>query len=152
MSIHYDFLHAVPPQSAPNFIKDGPLADAGGWIDVDHSTLQHTRFPNVFALGDATNTPNTKTGAAVRSQVPVAVTNLLAAMSQRELPASYDGYGACPLVTSYHSVLLAEFDYTKKPTPSFPIIDMMKERRDMWLLKKYGLPFLYWNFMLKGRA
>jgi len=48
----------------------------------------------------------------VKSQVPVAVANLLAAMSGRDPSASYDGYGACPLVTSYRSVLLAEFDYS----------------------------------------
>jgi hypothetical protein len=29
--------------------------------------------------------------------------------------------------------------------------DMAKERRSMWLLKRYGLPFLYWHLMLKGR-
>jgi sulfide:quinone oxidoreductase len=152
VSIHYDFLHAVPPQSAPDFIKRSPLADAQGWIDVDQYTLRHKKFPNVFALGDATNTPNTKTGAAVRSQVPVVVENLLAVMSGRETVARYEGYGACPLVTSYRSVLLAEFDYSKQPTPSIPLINTMKERYDMWLLKKYGLPWLYWNLMLKGRV
>ena len=152
VTIHYDFLHAVPPQSAPDFIKRSPLADPQGWIDVDMHTLRHTKFPNVFGLGDATNTPNTKTGAAVRMQVPVLVENLLAAISGKETPGSYAGYGACPLVTSYRSVLLAEFDYSKKPTPSIPLINTMKERYDMWLLKKYGLPWLYWNLMLKGRA
>ena len=152
VGVHYDFLHAVPPQSAPDFIKRSPLAGAGGWIEVDQSTLRHTRYPNVFALGDATTTPNTNTGAAVKSQAPVAVENLLAVMSGREPSASYAGYGACPLVTSYRSVLLAEFDYTKKPTPTIPLINTMKERYDMWLLKKYGLPWFYWNLMLKGRA
>ena len=152
VSIHYDFLHAVPPQSAPDFIKNSPLAGAAGWIEVDQNTLRHTKFPNVFALGDATTTPNTKTGAAVKSQAPVAAANLLAVMAGREPSASYGGYGACPLITSYRSVLLAEFDYTKKPTPSIPLINTMKERYDMWLLKKYGLPWFYWNLMLKGRA
>jgi len=152
VSVHYDFLHAVPPQSAPDFIKSSPLAGAGGWIEVDPNTLRHTKYSNVFALGDATNTPNSKTGAAVKSQAPVAVENLLAAMSGRDPSARYDGYGACPLITSYRSVLLAEFDYTKKPTPSIPLINTMKERYDMWLLEKYGLPWFYWNLMLKGRA
>jgi sulfide:quinone oxidoreductase len=152
VSVHYDFLHAVPPQSAPDFIKNSPLAGAAGWIEVDPNTLRHTRYPNVFALGDATTTPNTKTGAAVKSQVPVAVENLLAVMSGRDPSASYGGYGACPLITSYRSVLLAEFDYTKKPTPTIPLINTMKERYDMWLLKKYGLPWFYWNLLLKGRA
>ena len=152
VSVHYDFLHAVPPQSAPDFIKSSPLAGPTGWIEVDQNTLRHTRYPNVFALGDATTTPNTKTAAAVKSQAPVVVENLLAVMSGREPSASYGGYGACPLITSYRSVLMAEFDYTKKPTPLIPLINMMKERYDMWLVKKYGLPWFYWNLMLKGRV
>jgi sulfide:quinone oxidoreductase len=49
-------------------------------------------------------------------------------------------------------MLLAEFDYTLEPTPSFSIINTTKERHDMWYLKRYGLPALYWNLMLKGRA
>jgi sulfide:quinone oxidoreductase len=49
-------------------------------------------------------------------------------------------------------MLLAEFDYTMKPHPTIPVIDTQKERYDMWLLKKYGLPFLYWNLILKGAA
>jgi sulfide:quinone oxidoreductase len=152
VSVHYDFLHAVPPQSAPDFIKNGPLAGPAGWIEVDQNTLRHTKYPNVFALGDATTTPNTKTAAAVKAQAPVVVENLLATMSGRDPSASYGGYGACPLITSYRSVLMAEFDYTKKPTPLIPLINTMKERYDMWLVKKYGLPLFYWNLMLKGRV
>jgi sulfide:quinone oxidoreductase len=48
-------------------------------------------------------------------------------------------------------MLLAEFDYTMKPHPAIPLIDTKKERY-MWLLKRYGLPFMYWNLMLKDRA
>ena len=154
VSLNYDLLHAVPPQSAPDWIKEGPLSDgtATGYVDVDKHTHQHTRYPNVFALGDAGNTPNSKTGAAIRKQAPVVVANLRAAMAGRPLPASYDGYASCPLTTARNRMLLAEFDYTMKPHPSIPFIDTQKERYDMWLLKRYGLPAMYWNLMLKGLA
>ena len=76
----YNMIHVTPPQSAPDFIRLSPLADEKGWIDVNKFTLQHARFKNIFALGDATNTPNAKTGAAVRKQVPVLVKNLIALM------------------------------------------------------------------------
>ena len=56
-----------------------------GYVQVDKHTLQHTRYPNVFALGDAGSTPNSKTGAAIRKQAPVLVSNLLAAMDGRTL-------------------------------------------------------------------
>lgn len=49
-------------------------------------------------------------------------------------------------------MLLAEFDYTMEPTPSIPIINTLTPRRSMRYLKKYGLPALYWNLMLKGRV
>ncbi len=154
-SIGYDFMHVVPPQSAPDWLKATPLADPenpAGYVEVDKHTLQHTRFPEVFALGDAGSTPNSKTGAAIRKQAPVAADNIVAAAAGKPLEASYDGYASCPLTTARNKMLLAEFDYTMQPAPSFPVIDLTKERRDMWLLKRYGLPAMYWNLMLKGRA
>jgi sulfide:quinone oxidoreductase len=154
-SISYDFLHVVPPQSAPDWIKASPLADPEspfGYVSIDKNSMAHTKFPNVFALGDAGSSPNSKTGAAIRKQAPVVVDNLLATMAERPLPASYDGYASCPLVTARNRMLLAEFDYTMKPHPTIPVINTQKERYDMWLLKRYGLPALYWNLMLKGRA
>lgn len=150
--IRYDLLHVVPPQSAPDFIKQSPLACAEGagkgWMEVDKQTLRHPRFDNAFGLGDVTTTPNAKTAAAVRSQVPVLVENLMARMQEREGTGSYGGYGACPLVTGYGRMLLAEFDYSGKPTPSF--FNRNQERRWLWYLKRYGLPQLYWRLMMRG--
>lgn len=151
----YDVLHAVPPQSAPDWIRSGPLADAGtpaGYVEVDKHTLRHVRYANVFALGDAGSTPNSKTGAAVRHQAPVLVTNLRDVMAGREPTAAYDGYASCPLTTARDRMLLAEFDYTMRPAPSIPILNTKREHRDFGLLKKVGLPTLYWNLMLKGLA
>lgn len=154
-SIDFDFLHTVPPQSAPDWLKATPLADPaspGGYVDVDKYTMQHARYPNIFALGDAGSTPNSKTGAAIRKQAPVLVENLTAVMAEREPTARYGGYASCPLTTARDKMLLAEFDYSMRPAPSFPGIDTTRERKDMWYLKRYGLPFMYWNLMLKGRA
>lgn len=153
-TVPYDIIHVTPPQSAPDWVKHSPLAgdDPKGWVSVDRHTLQHSRFPNVFALGDVTDTPNSKTGAAVRKQAPVVVDNLLAALDGRPLDARYEGYGSCPFVTARKRMLLAEFDYSGRPTPSIPVINTQKERYDMWLLKRYGLPFLYWHLMLRGVA
>ncbi len=153
-TVDYDILHAVPPQSAPDWLKATPLADPAtpfGYARVDKFTLQSPDWPNVFALGDASNLPTSKTGAAARKQAVVLVNNLLAAMNGRPLPGRYNGYTSCPLVTSRNRMLLAEFDYDLKRTPTFPFIDTLKPRYDMWLLKRYGLPAMYWNVMLKGR-
>ncbi len=154
-ALSYDMMHVVPPQSAPDWVKSSPLSNGtpAGYVDVDKHTLQHTRYRNVFALGDAGSTPNSKTGAAIRKQAPVVAKNVEAQLAGTSPSATYDGYASCPIVTSRHEMLLAEFDYSLEPTPSFPkFINAQKPRRDMWYLKKYGLPFLYWNLMLKGRA
>lgn len=151
--IGYDMLHAVPPQSAPDWVKRSPLADAAsGYVEVDKHSMRHVRYPNVFALGDAASSPNSKTGAAIRKQAPVLVENLTAAMSATPGRATYEGYASCPLTTSRHTMLLAEFDYSMRPAPSIPFINTKRELRDMWYLKRYGLPALYWNFILTGRA
>ncbi len=154
-SVDYDMMHVVPPQSAPDWVKATSLADpdnAAGYIQIDKHTMQHTRYPNVFALGDAGSSPNSKTGAAVRSQAPVVVKNLRAVMNGSSPSAQYDGYAACPITTSRSRMLLAEFDYSMEPRPTFPVVDTIKPRRDMWYFKRYGLPAMYWNLMLKGRA
>jgi len=153
-TLHFDMMHVTPPQSAPTWIKESPLADPAspfGYMEVDKFTLQHTRFPNIFGLGDCTNTPNSKTAAAVRKQAPALVANLMAARKAQAAVKKYDGYASCPLITAKGKCIMAEFDYDLKPTPTFPM-DMTKERWDMYMVKKHALPILYWNFMLKGAA
>jgi NADPH-dependent 2,4-dienoyl-CoA reductase/sulfur reductase-like enzyme len=80
-TVDYDILHAVPPQSAPDWLKATPLADTTspfGYVKVDSRTLQSPDWPTVFALGDASNLPTSKTGAAARKQAVVLVKNLVA--------------------------------------------------------------------------
>lgn len=153
-TLGFDMLHAVPRQSAPDWIKTSRLStgEPTGYVEIDKYTLQHVRYPNVFALGDAGSSPNSKTGAAIRKQAPVVVDNITAHLAGKPLTASYDGYASCPIVTSTHDMLLAEFDYDFNLKPSFPGLDPTKPHRAYWYLKKYGLPFMYWNLMLKGIA
>jgi sulfide:quinone oxidoreductase len=134
-TIPYHLLHVAPPQSAPDVIKQSRLAGPAGWVEVDQATLQHPRYPNVFSIGDASSLPTSKTGAAVRGQAPVVVANLLAHLERRPLPGRYDGYTACPLVTGYGKLVLAEFDYDCRPRETFPF-DQSKERWSMYQLKK----------------
>ncbi len=151
----YDMMHMVPPQSAPDWVKKTSLADPtgpAGYVEIDKHTMRHTRYPEVFALGDAGSSPNSKTGAAIRKQAPVVVANLLDVMAGRQPSVRYEGYASCPLTTSRTAMLLAEFDYSMTPTPSIPVINTIKERRDMWYLKRYGLPAMYWQLMLRGLA
>ena len=149
--LKYDMMHVTPPQSAPNFIKQSALADEAGWVGVDKHTLQHTKFPNVFSLGDCSSLPCSKTGAAVRKQAPVLVQNVISFRAEKPLSAQYGGYASCPLVTGYGKVILAEFGYDGVIMETFPF-DQAKERYSMYALKAYGLPNLYWHGILQGRG
>jgi sulfide:quinone oxidoreductase len=149
----YDMMHVVPPQVAPQFLADSPLAAPSGFTDVDQHTLQHVRYPNVFGLGDAGSMPNAKTAAAARKQAPVVAVNALRQLDGKGPTAGYDGYGSCPLTVERGKIVLAEFAYGGKLAPSFPtwLIDGTKANRLSWMLKADFLPWLYWNGMLKGR-
>jgi sulfide:quinone oxidoreductase len=148
----YDMIHVTPPQGPPDVVKRSALADAAGWVEVDKHTLRHPRYPNVFALGDASSLPTSRTAAAVRKEAPVLVANLLAAMRGGTGTASYDGYASCPIPTGYGKLLLAEFDYDLRPVPTFPFLDTTKEHWIYYQMKRYALPVLYWRFMLRGLA
>jgi sulfide:quinone oxidoreductase len=159
VTVHYDMLHIAPPQSAPDFIQQSPFAYAEGsnkgWMQVDTHTLQHPTYKNVFGVGDSVALPTAKTGAAIRKQAPVVVDNILHMMKQQPFSEKqYEGYSSCPIVTDYGKMLLAEFKYGNV-RDSDPLIrkfvDTTKEQWSMWILKKYGLPWLYWHKMMKGK-
>ncbi|MBT8185957.1 MAG: NAD(P)/FAD-dependent oxidoreductase [Eudoraea sp.] len=155
--IHYDMLHTAPPSVAPKFIKNSALANDAGWLDVDQHTMQHKKYPNIFGLGDAAGLPTAKTGAAIRKQAPIVVDNIDLLIKQQGIGSmSYNGYSSCPLVTDYGKMVLAEFDYDNNFTPDpklkrMLISDSSKESWRLWILKKYALPYLYWNKMMKGQ-
>ncbi len=148
--VEFEMIHVTPPQSVPDFVKNSPLANAAGWVDVNKNTLQHVTYPNVFSLGDASSLPTSRTGAAIRKQAPVLVKNLLAMLNHKAITGSYDGYTSCPVITGYGKLVLCEFDYNNKPVETFPV-DQSKERWTMYQLKKRILPWLYWNKILPGK-
>lgn len=151
----YDFLHVTPSMSAPDFLKGSKVIyDKGSsgelkMINADKYTLQNPNYPNVFALGDALGTPFCKTGGSVRKQAPVLVQNLLSVIDGKEPTAKFDGYTVCPIITGYGTVMLAEFDYTGRPTPIVPL-DPTQERWIWWMLKVYMLEPIYFHGMMKG--
>ena len=157
IEVPFDFLHVTPPMSAPDVVKASPLswkrgsASKGGWVELNKETLQHTRYSNVFGLGDVAGIPMGKTGGSVRKQYTVAAQNLIDVMGGKAPTAKYGGYTVCPLITDIGTVMLAEFDWSKKPTPSFPL-DPSKERWIWWILKVYMLKPMYFYGMLKGRG
>ena len=156
VAMPFDFLHLAPPQTAPKFVQTSNLVNAAGWLDVDHHSLQHNKYNNIFGLGDVAGLPTAKTGAAIRKQVPVVVDNLMRLIqNQAATNTSYNGYSSCPLVTGYGKMVLAEFNYQNEFIPDPKLKQMLvfsshKEHWRLWMLKKHFLPYLYWSKMMKG--
>jgi sulfide:quinone oxidoreductase len=153
--LHYDVLNAVPPQSAPDWLKatDLPAAsDKGGFVEVDRQTLRHLRYPNVWSLGDAAGTTNSKSGGALRKQTKVVAKNLVAARKGKPLPEKYNGYSVCPFTVSRDTVVFAEFDDRYRPMPTIPRVPTWNESKLSWVVDRDMFPQVYWNLILKGRA
>lgn len=149
--LDFDMIHVTPHQKTPAFLHGCAVSNEAGYVDVDQNTMQHVKYSNVFGLGDACSTPNSKTAAAVRKQAPAVVENIKSLMDGKALTGSYNGYGSCPLTTSRGKVMMAEFIYGGKVTPTLPFIAKPNEESSMmWHTKTIGLPLLYWEFMLKG--
>ncbi|EGD77928.1 flavo-binding protein [Salpingoeca rosetta] len=149
-TVNYDYIHVTPYMSAPDFIKKSSLANAAGFVDVDQYTMQHVKYPNIFSLGDCSSVPTSKTAAAVASESGVVKQNLLAALEGKPLPAKYDGYASCPLVTGRGKLVLAEFSgFTGQPLETF-FFDQGKERWSMYSMKKDLIPRMYWDQLITG--
>ncbi|SEI99158.1 sulfide:quinone oxidoreductase [Arthrobacter sp. yr096] len=154
-NLGYDVLNAVPPQSAPDWLKDTDLAavgDDGGFVEVDSQTLRHVRLPNVWSLGDAAGTNNSKSGGALRKQTKVLAKNLVAARKGGQLTQAYDGYSVCPFTVSRNTVVFAEFDDTYRLMPTVPKVQTWKESRLSWWVDRWMFPQVYWRMILRGRA
>jgi sulfide:quinone oxidoreductase len=98
-TVAYSMLHVTPPFKLPPFIKESGLANKNGFVGVDHYTLQHKVYKNVFALGDAADLPTSKTGAAARKQAQVVTENLLRRLKDKSMDSRYNGYTSCPIIT-----------------------------------------------------
>ena len=152
VEMEYDFIHIVPPMSAPDAVKNSKLGwqkgSGKGWLEVDQETLQHRRYKNVFGIGDICGVPKGKTGGSARHHAPIMVANLVSQMESKKLTEKFDGYTVCPLKTRYGKIIMAEFDY-KGEAPSFPIA-VGEERWLWWAFDLYMLKPMYWHLMMRG--
>lgn len=157
----YDLLHVAPHMSAPDFLKGSPISDGDGWVDVDMHSLQSKKYANVFSLGDCTNTPNSKTAAAITSQAPVVVHNIKQLIDGKPLDGTYSGYASCPLIIARKRIMLAEFGYGGKIAETFghetgkwPLkyvgTDGAAQQRFFYFLKEQLFPWVYWNLWTRG--
>ncbi|SFV57691.1 FAD-dependent pyridine nucleotide-disulphide oxidoreductase [hydrothermal vent metagenome] len=153
VDIKYDFIHVVPPMSAPKAVAESKLGwqkgTAKGWLEVDQHTLQHKRYPNVFGIGDVCGIPKGKTGGSARHHGPIVAANLVSAVNGKPLEEKFDGYTVCPLKVDYGHIIMAEFNYDGL-APTIPFLDPATPRWFWWAFDLYMLKPMYWNLMMRG--
>jgi len=127
--------------------------------------LQHTKFDNIFAMGDCSNLPTSKTASAITAQIAVArfrAGKVLGSKESSNFDSSkfpvfiaddgpvYDGYTSCPLPVGNYKGVIAEFDYDLKPRETM-FWDQSIPSFSNYLIKVVGIPRIYWDYMVKGR-
>jgi sulfide:quinone oxidoreductase len=139
----YDLLVLVPPHRGQNVIEDSDLGDAGGWLPTDRHTLQVGEHERIFAIGDATDLPISKSGSTAHFEAPV-VASRIASLVQGTAPRmNYGGKVMCFLETGNGKATALRFDYEHPPAPPAP--------NRMWHAAKWMFNRLYWDTVPKGR-
>lgn len=145
--IPYDLLVMVPPHRGQQFIIDSNLSDGPeGWIPVDRETLQHSKYPHIYAIGDATNLPVSKAGAAAHHEAKIVGANLANIVKGKNPKKKYDGHVQCFLMTSLHTSIFLDFNY-KHP----PRVYGMFSNQGWFVAKKIFKPFFF-RIVLTGRV
>jgi len=139
----YDLLVLVPPHAGQAVVEASGLGDAGGWVPTDRTTLQHLRHERVFALGDATDLPISKSGSTAHFEAPVIATRVASLVRGTAPKVNYGGRVMCFLETGGGKATALRFDYEHPPVPPAP--------SRAWHAAKWAFNRLYWDTVPQGR-
>ncbi len=139
----YDLLVLVPPHAGQAVVEASGLGDAGGWVPTDRTTLQHQRHERVFALGDATDLPISKSGSTAHFEAPVIASRIASLVRGTAPKVNYGGRVMCFLETGDGKATALRFDYEHPPVPPTP--------SRAWHAAKWAFNRLYWDTVPQGR-
>lgn len=153
--IPFDLLVTIPPIRGQQYIADSGLGDDFNFVSVDIHTLQSSRYPDIFALGDSANLPTSKAGAVIHFQSESFIPNFVNYIHGRPMTESFDGHANCFIESGFHKALLLDFNYDVQPvTGSFPLphlgpLRLLRESRLNHLVSM-GFPLVYWGLLIRG--
>jgi sulfide:quinone oxidoreductase len=139
----YDLLVLVPPHEGQPVVRDSSLGDAGGWLLTDRHTLQVQGCDDVFALGDATNLPISKSGSTAHFEAPVIASRIASLVRGTAPKENYGGRVMCFLETGDGKATALRFDYEHPPVPPQP--------SRAWHMAKWIFNRAYWETVPRGR-
>ena len=154
--VPFDLLVTVPLNMGADFVARSGLGDELNYVAVDKHTLQSHAYPNIFAVGDASNIPASKAGSVAHFSVDIFVDNFCQLIAGKPMTGSFDGHANCFIESGNGKGLLIDFNYDTEPLPGkYPLpmlgpMDLLKETRANHL-GKLAFRWIYWNIMLPGR-
>jgi sulfide:quinone oxidoreductase len=154
--VPFDLLVATPLHQGATFVRDTPrLGDDNAFVMTDPRTLQSLHFPEIFALGDATNVPTSKAGSVAHFEAEVLEGNIARYLAHEPLVPDFDGHANCFIETGFDKALLIDFNYDTEPLPgTFPFaavgpLTLLGETR-LNHFGKLAFKWVYWNLLLPG--
>jgi sulfide:quinone oxidoreductase len=139
----YDLLVLVPPHQGQQVVMDSDLGDASGWVPTDRSTLQVEGSERIFAIGDATNLPISKSGSTAHFEAPVVASRIASLVKGTAPKSNYGGKVMCFLETGNRKATVLRFDFEHPPAPPRPSA--------IWHSAKWLFNRLYWSTVPRGR-
>ena len=149
IEVPYDLLHVVPPHTPHEVLKKSKIVDANGFVDVNKETMRHAKFNNIWALGDCSNLPTSKTMAAALSQSNVLAHNYLNSLDSKPINAKYTGYTSCPIFVGQSKLMLCEFKYNGEIDETFTKYQDTPNRFFYWI-KRFIFPRVYFQLVKRG--
>ena len=154
--VPFDLLVTVPLNMGADYVGRSGLGDELNYVPVDRHTLLSTTYPDIFALGDASDIPASKAGSVAHFSVEVFVENFLQHVQGLAMTGSFDGHANCFVETGDDKALLIDFNYDTEPLPGrYPLpyvgpMSLLEETRTNHL-GKLAFRHVYWNVLLPGR-
>ena len=154
--VPYDLLVCVPMNVGAKFLMGSELVNEVGFVEVNHRSLQSTKYPHVFAIGDAANVPTSKAGSVGHFEAHTLQRNIDAYLSGQPAAESFDGHSNCFVECGGGKALLLDFNYDTQPYEGkfpFAVFGPMKllnpSRLNHW--GKLAFRWIYWHMLLPGR-
>ncbi len=154
--IDFDLLVTVPLNMGAEFVARSGLGNELNLVPVDRHTLLSKAYPNMFALGDASDIPASKAGSVAHFSVEIFTDNFVQHVRGEPMTGRFDGHANCFVESGDGKGLLIDFNYDTEPLPGrYPIpgigpFSLLEETTvNHW--GKLAFRWMYWNLLLPGR-
>jgi sulfide:quinone oxidoreductase len=141
----FDLAILVPPHRGAPMVVDSGLAGPGGWIPTDPETLQVKGYQRMFALGDATDLPISKSGSTAHFEAGVVAEQLAAQVEGREVDPDtgiYRGRTICFLEVGGSRASILVFERDRPPR--------LRAASPLWYAARRTFDRAYWAMIRSG--